>query len=212
MSSSGRWAERTLTTGRDASAAARPTGWGKPMSHRHDPVRVSRRAALGAAAAAGAALGSGTHAIAAPDPPSPDGPANNPYFVNAGNDVPEIAPAPTTPGTRYVSLAGSDFKPISDIAIVLVALGLRAQLRDGEHVHDARPAPARCAHHRDGHLRDASRQRQHRGAPGVPPVVRGGHQRRLQRRVTRHHFVHTVLGRPAAVRRGIALDDRSRRR
>jgi hypothetical protein len=88
------------------------------MADRHDPVRVSRRAALGAAAAAsaGAALGAG-NALAAPTATDPDGPANDPYFVQEGMDVPEIAPAPTTPGTRYVSIAGIDFKPTSDEAM-----------------------------------------------------------------------------------------------
>jgi hypothetical protein len=81
------------------------------MSHRHEPVRVSRRTALGAAAAAGAALGSGRRAEAASSAIEPVGPANDPDFVPTPSDEPEIAPAPTTTGTRYVSLAGVDFKP-----------------------------------------------------------------------------------------------------
>jgi hypothetical protein len=83
------------------------------MPDRRNPVRVSRRTALGAAAAAGAVLGTGRSASAAPGPTEPDGPVDNPYFVPDSFDVPEIAPAPTTPGTRYVSLAGIDFKPTS---------------------------------------------------------------------------------------------------
>jgi hypothetical protein len=86
------------------------------MSTRHDPARISRRAALGAAAAAGAALGGASNAFAAPSATDPSGPTNDPYFVAESTDVPEIAPAPSTPGTRYVSLAGSDFKPISNSA------------------------------------------------------------------------------------------------
>ncbi|MGH9133672.1 MAG: hypothetical protein ACRDZZ_07030 [Ilumatobacteraceae bacterium] len=81
------------------------------MSDRHELVRVSRRAALGAVAAAGAALGGAANALAAPGPVDPGGPIDDPYFVADGFDVVEIAPAPTTPGTRYVSLAGIDFKP-----------------------------------------------------------------------------------------------------
>ena len=82
------------------------------MSHRHDPVRVSRRTALGAAAAAGAALGrGGKHTLAAPSDPS--GPTTDPYFVTESTETPEANPAPSTPGTRYVSLAGIDFKPFS---------------------------------------------------------------------------------------------------
>ena len=96
--------------------ADRTPGWfrgrathrmGDPMSHRHDPVRVSRRTALGAAAAAGAALGSGKHALAASSDPS--GPTTDPNFVAQGTDFAEVAPAPTTPGTRYISLAGIDW-------------------------------------------------------------------------------------------------------
>lgn len=84
------------------------------MSHRHDPVRVSRRTALGAAAAAGAALGGGKHALAAPS--DPGGPTTDPNFIVQGTDVPEVAPAPTTPGIRYLSLAGIDFKPFRVVA------------------------------------------------------------------------------------------------
>ena len=79
------------------------------MSHRHDQVRVSRRTAFGVAAAAGAALGSGTHAIAAPG--TSGGPTNDPNFVPESTAIPEASPAATTPGTRYFSIAGIDFKP-----------------------------------------------------------------------------------------------------
>jgi hypothetical protein len=83
------------------------------MSHRHDPVRVSRRTAIGAAAAAGAALGSGKHALAASS--DPGGPTTDPSYVAQGSNVPDVAPAPTAPGTRYVSLAGIDFKPFEPV-------------------------------------------------------------------------------------------------
>ena len=48
------------------------------MSHGDDPFRISRRAALGAAAAAGATLGSAGNALAAPTPTDPDDPTENP--------------------------------------------------------------------------------------------------------------------------------------
>ncbi|HWM21143.1 MAG TPA: twin-arginine translocation signal domain-containing protein [Ilumatobacteraceae bacterium] len=81
------------------------------MTTRHDPARISRRAVLGTAAAAGATLGGAGNVLAAPPPTAPGGPANDPFFVSEAVDVPEVVPAPTTPGTRYVSVAGIDFKP-----------------------------------------------------------------------------------------------------
>jgi hypothetical protein len=83
------------------------------MTTRHDPARISRRAALGVAAAAGATLGSAENVLAAPTPTVPAGPTTDPDFVAEASDVPEAAPAATTPGTRYVSVAGIDFKPFS---------------------------------------------------------------------------------------------------
>jgi len=83
------------------------------MSNRHDPGRISRRAALGAAAAAGATLGAAGNVLAAPTPTVPSGPTTDPDFVAEAADVPEAAPAPAAPGTRYVSLAGIDFKLFS---------------------------------------------------------------------------------------------------
>ena len=85
------------------------------MPHRHDPVRVSRRTALGAAAAAGAALGGGRHALAAPS----DSRRTDQRSVlrhRSHRTIPEADPAPTTPGTRYISLAGIDFKPFAVVA------------------------------------------------------------------------------------------------
>jgi hypothetical protein len=87
---------------------------GMTMSTHHDPARVSRRVALGAAAAAGAALGGAGNALAAPSSSDASGPTTDPYFVPEGTEIPEVNPAPTTPGTRYLSLAGIAFKPISN--------------------------------------------------------------------------------------------------
>ena len=78
---------------------------GEPMSHRHDPVRVSRRTALGAAAAAGAALGSGRNALAASS--DPGGPTTDPYFVTESTETPEANPAPTTPARGTSASPGS---------------------------------------------------------------------------------------------------------
>ncbi len=90
---------------------------GMTMPNRHDPARISRRSALGAAAAAGAgvALSGAGDALAAPGSSDTSGPTTDPSFVTGAVDVPEAIPAPTTPGTRYVSIAGIDFKPFQPV-------------------------------------------------------------------------------------------------
>ncbi len=116
------------------------------MSDRHNPVRISRRAALGAAAAAGAALGGARNVLAAPSSTDPNGPTDDPSLVAEGFDVPEVAPAPTTPGSRYVSLAGNDFKPNSDAAMYTSpngALSSSSSVAQGYSVPVALPHGAR---------------------------------------------------------------------
>ena len=184
------------------------------MSHRHDPVRVSRRAALGAAAAAGAALGGAGNALAAPSPTDPGGPANDPYFVTESTR--RAGDRPGTDHTRHPLREPRRNRLQADLRHrgVLVALGVRAAApRQRSTYHGARRAPARCPDHRDGRLRDASRHRQHRRAPRVPSLVGGEHQRRLQRRTrsTPTRSRHLPLVR-TAVRRGVAGDDRRGRR
>ena len=63
------------------------------MSHRHDPVRVSRRTALGAAAAAGAASGSRQRAEAASSSSDAGGPTTDSDFVPEGTEIPEVSPS-----------------------------------------------------------------------------------------------------------------------
>ncbi len=127
--------------------------------------------------------------------------------------MPEIAPAPTTPGTRYVSLAGIDFKPISDIAVYSSPFGLRAQLRDGEHVHGARrssrtvPASPRWSSTRRIPTADSIVVRLvcHRSSVASTSAVFN-----VATLDTTSPTQSSVVR--TAVRRGIARDDRSRRR
>jgi hypothetical protein len=84
----------------------------------HDLGRVSRRTALGGALAAGAALGGAKLASAETGDAGDPGPVTDPSLSPPGpassNALAEIAPAPATPGIRYVSIAGIDLKPGSD--------------------------------------------------------------------------------------------------
>ena len=128
------------------------------MSTGHDSARISRRVVLGAAAPAGATLGGAGHAFArAPSSSDASGPTNDPYFVAESTDpFRRSAPAPTTPGTRYVSLAGTGVQADLQHRCVLApppgAFGSQLRNRQPTRLHGGCRAATWCPDHRDGQL------------------------------------------------------------